>query len=102
MAELEQEITRRFLNEISDTNSSSFTRVDTATAVAEVITRTERELDAKTFFDNVPPSQRNSAFWSCLKTLIGQAEKFLGATRLNQLAHAKHRHSVSIRVKETA
>jgi hypothetical protein len=101
MAELEKEISDAFLTAIEE-GSTSFRNIDTATAVAEVVTRTERELDAKTFFENVPASQRSLAFWSCLKTLIGQAEKFLGKIRLDELAHAKQRHTVSIKAKESA
>ncbi|HEV7377760.1 MAG TPA: hypothetical protein VGN95_23795, partial [Pyrinomonadaceae bacterium] len=99
MAGLEGEITELYLKEVADSNNTCFRHIDAATAVAEVVTRTERELDAKTFFESVPPSKRDSAFWSCLKTLIGQAEKFLGATRLNELVHAKTRHTVSITAK---
>ena len=96
MSKLEKEIEDVFLNIVREGDSFKFTRVDIATAVAEVVTRTEREIDAKTFFDNVPPSKRNSAFYSCFKTLIGKAEKFLGADRLNQLAHGKRNHAVKI------
>ena len=99
MAEIEREITNAFLTEIEELGNTNFRHVDTATAVAEVVARTERELDAQTFFESVPPSKRNDAFWSCLKTLIGKAEKFLGAARLDELAHAKERLSVSIKAK---
>jgi hypothetical protein len=97
MRKLEKEIENEFLNNVPEGESFKFTRVDTASAVAEVITRTEREIDAKTFFENVPADQRNSVFYSCLKTLIGKAEKFLGADRANQIAHAKRNHRVEIR-----
>jgi len=68
-------------------------RVSIATAIVEVATRTEREIDTKTFFNAVPESQRSAAFWSCFKTLVGKAEMFLG-TRVNELAHAKRNHTV--------
>lgn len=100
MAELEREITDVFIKAISEPNKISFRRIDTATAIAEVITRQERELDPKVFFDSVPPSKRDSAFWSCLKTLIGAAEKFLGRTRLDEICHTKQRHTVQVRAKE--
>jgi hypothetical protein len=99
MAQLEQQISVAFLHEIEELGNTNFRYVDTATAVAEVVARTERELDAKTFFESVPPQKRNEAFWSCLKTLIGKAEKFLGAIRLNELAHAQERLTVSIKAK---
>lgn len=96
MIQLEKEVEHVFLTLVKEGDGFKFTRVDIATAVAEVVTRTEREIDAKTFFDNVPPSQRNNAFFSCFKTLVGKAEKFLGADRLNQLAHSKRHHAVKI------
>jgi hypothetical protein len=99
MAQLESEITSIFLKAVAEPSNTSFRHVDTATAVAEVITTSQRELDPETFFNNVPPSERTAAFWSCLKTLIGEAEKFLGKIRLNQLAHAQQRHKVSITAK---
>jgi hypothetical protein len=99
MKQFEDEITSLMSAGISEDGQIAFTRVDTATAVAEVVTRTEREIDAKTFFENVPVSQRSTAFWSCLKTLIGKAEKFLGADRVNELAHAKRNHIISIQAK---
>ncbi len=96
MSRLEKEIENVFLNTVKEGESFAFTRVPIATAVAEVITRTEREIDAKTFFESVPASKRNAAFYSCLKTLVGKAEQFLGATRVNELAHAKRNHSVQV------
>lgn len=94
---LEDEIAALFMAALQAGSPVEFTRIDVTTAVAEVITRTEREIDARTFFEGVPPSRRNSAFWCCLKTLIGKAEKFLGADRLNELAHTKRTHQISIR-----
>lgn len=55
MKELEAEITSMMEAGIQADGTIEFTRIDIATAVAEVITRKERELDAKTFFDSVPP-----------------------------------------------
>lgn len=96
---LESQITEAMKAGISEEGQIAFTRIDTATAVAEVVPRTERELDAKTFFDAVPAAQRTGPFYSCLKTLIGKAEKFLGADRVNALAHAKRTYQVSIKAK---
>ena len=93
---LEKEITLAFLSALDERGNLKFTHVACATAVAEAITREERELDPQLFFNSVPPDQRNSAFYSCFKTLIGRAEEFLGRKRLNELAHAKRTHRVSI------
>ena len=93
---LEAEITLAFMVGVSENGDVKITRVNTAAAYAEVLTRQERELDPQLLFESVPASQRGAAFWSCLKTMIGKAEKFLGADRLNTLAHAKRTHTVSI------
>jgi hypothetical protein len=97
MSRIEKEVEDVFLTVVRDGDNFKFTRVPEATAVAEVITRTEREIDAEAFFNAVPPAQRTKAFYSCFKTLIGKAEKFLGADRVNLLAHAKRNHTVQIR-----
>ena len=93
---LEAEITKAFEAGIDEKGGIKISQVSTATAIAEVRTSTERELDPQLFLNEVPPSRRDAAFYSCLKTLIGKAERFLGATRLNELAHAKRRHTVTI------
>jgi len=94
--EVEAAITRAFIAGVDERGSIRFSRVDTACAVAEAVPHTVRELDAKVFFDAVPPHERTSVFWSCLKTLVGNAERFLGAKRLNELAHARRTYRVSI------
>jgi hypothetical protein len=93
---IEQEITRAFMAGVDERGDVKINRVATATAIAEVVTREEREIDPRRFFESVPAAQRNEAFWSCLKTLVGRAEKFLGAQRLKEFAHAKRTHRVSI------
>lgn len=99
MSELEAAITAAMKAGIKEDGHVAFTRIDCATAVAEVITRTEREIDAKAFFDAVPPSERGAAFYACVKTLVGKAEQLLGAERLKMLAHARHNYSISITAK---
>ncbi len=97
LKELEGEITNVFLNEVKDGKGNfAFTRIAEACAVAEVISKPEREIDSKEFFDSIPPAKRDAAFWSCVKTLIGQAEKFLGKDRVKLLAHTKLKHTVTI------
>jgi CRISPR/Cas system-associated protein Csm6 len=96
---LEAEITALMEAGISASGDIRFTRVAEATAVAEVITHTQREIDAKTFFESVPAAERTKEFWSCLKTLVIKAEKFLGE-RVNTLAHAKRTHRISIHSQE--
>jgi len=96
MTQLEKKIEDVFLNLVRDGESFAFTRIDTATAVAEVITQTQREIDLKKFFESVPPSKRNAAFYACLKTLIGKAVALLGEKRVNELTHAKRNYQVTI------
>jgi hypothetical protein len=98
---LQEEITALMLRGIAEDGELKLTRVATATAVAEVVTHAQREINPKSFFESIPPSQRGQAFWSCLKVLIGNAEKFLG-DRLKDLAHAKETHRVTITAKEGA
>ena len=96
LAEVEDAIVTAFMGAVDKRGHFRFTRVANAAAVAEVITRQERELDPKVFFESIPESQRTAAFWSCLRTLIGKAERFLGSDRVNQLAHARQTHQIKI------
>ena len=96
---LEEQITAAMKAGILQNGDVKINRVSIATAVVEVVTTSEREIDTRKFFDAVPPSERGDAFWSCLKTYVGKAEKFLGE-RVNEFAHAKRRHSVVIREVE--
>jgi hypothetical protein len=96
IATLEAEMGAAMLAGIEKKGGIRVTRISTATAIIEVVTKSEREIDTQAFFNAIPPAQRNAAFWSCLKTLVGKAEKFLGA-RINEFAHAKQSHRVEIR-----
>lgn len=93
IAALEEQITAAMMAGILQNGDVRITRVPIATAVVEVVTTCEREIDTRKFFEAVPPSERGDAFWSCLKTYVGKAERLLGS-RVNDLAHAKRRHSV--------
>jgi len=93
ISQLETDITAAMMAGISENGDIKINRVSIATSIVEVATRSEREIDAKAFFDAVPESQRSAAFWSCFKTLVAKAEKFLGS-RINDLAHAKRSHKV--------
>lgn len=99
ISELEAGITKAMLAGTDERGEVKITRVDVACAVVEIVTRPEREIDTKAFFEAVPPHERGDVFWMCLKTLVGKAEKFLG-DRVNEYCHAKYRHTVSLREKE--
>lgn len=96
LQELEDAIVIAFEGAVDKRGKFRFTRVANASVVAEVATRHERELDPKTFFDSVPESQRTSVFWSCLRTLVGKADRFLGADRVSQLARVRSTHQIKI------
>ncbi len=70
-------------------------------AVAQVDSKPgSRQVDAQTFFANVPESERNDTFWKkCLKVLVGEADKFLGKEKVDKLAKAPKSFSVSISLK---
>ncbi len=71
--------------------------ISVAQAVVEVVTKSEREIDAETFFNAIPPAERGTAFYACLKTLISKAEKLLGAKRVNELARLKQTHRIEFK-----
>ena len=96
LRELEAEITRAFEAGIDKKGGVKISQVCIATAVAEIRTHTERELDPRLLLEEVPSSRRDDTFYACFKTLIGKVEKYLGSNRLNELATAKRRHTVSI------
>jgi hypothetical protein len=67
--------------------------------IAEPVSnQSAREVEARTFYDSTPPAKRQMV-WSCLKVLIGQAEKLVGKEALDKLAKVKTTWSVQIRRK---
>jgi hypothetical protein len=95
LSKLEKEITEAMKANIVG-GEVRLPRVSTSVAVAEVVTRSEREIDAREFFESVPVAKRGDAFYSCLKIQIGKAEKFLGE-RITDLAHFKRTHTITVR-----
>jgi hypothetical protein len=94
ISDLQRQIEQKMLEGFNE-DGLKVRRIDAATCFVEVVTKSQREIDPKEFFEAIPQFERGQAFWACLKILIGNAEKFLG-NRINELAHARQSHSVSI------
>lgn len=58
-----------------------------------------REIDPQKFFESVKESERTGPFWSCIKVLISNAEKFLGQVKVDELAKKPKTYSVSFSLK---
>jgi len=74
-------------------------QVEIDKAVATLNLKPTREISAQKFFKSFPASQRNAAFWSCLKVLLGESTKLIGAQRVEQLAEKTYSPTVQISLK---
>jgi len=95
-ARLEKEITDAMQRGISVDGEVALPQVVTERAIVEVKTTTQRDMDAKAFFDAVKAGHRTSEFFGCLKVLIGKVEKY--RSDLLKLAKEKRSHSIVIRL----
>jgi hypothetical protein len=76
-------------------NAYSITKVAGDGATVEVVTRSQREIDAQKFFDAVPVAERKAGFWNSISVLVGKAEKFRSDI-VAALATEKKTHSIKI------
>lgn len=100
MEAIEKELESELLGSIKPDGSIRIPQLETASALAQVMTDSRREIKAAAFFRAVLPSRRNDPdFYGCLSVLIGKAEKFLDKATMTRLARAKLTHSVSLTLK---
>lgn len=75
-------------------------QVATEKAFAKINTKDgDRLVDAQKFFDEFHPSSRNATFWSCVKILVGKAEKAYGDI-VNRVSKPEVKHLVEIALKK--
>jgi hypothetical protein len=68
-------------------------------AIATVKPTAVREIPAQDFLNAIPAPERTSEFWSCLKVLLGETTKVIGANRVEALANKSYTYKVEIRLK---
>jgi len=99
---LQKEVEAAMLNNLDGNGRPKLKVVSTDALTAEVVqSASRREIDAETFFAEVPSlKRRGSSFWECFAVQIGKAEKFLGE-RINEISKVKTSLKVVIKSKQS-
>lgn len=99
MATLAGELEVELLAGVKPDGTIAIPQLAVDAAIAQVIPTPTREISPQDLLKEIPAPDRNPAFWSSLKVMLGETTKLIGAKRVAELATTMYGYKVEIRLK---